>query len=42
MIWNFISWVLVIGVVVAIFQADKLPAVKKFLDNFFKEKKKKK
>lgn len=40
MVWNFISWFLVIGIVVAVFQADRLPEFKKFIDNLFKNKKK--
>jgi Sec-independent protein translocase protein TatA len=40
MIWNFISWAVIIGVILAIFEADKIPMIKKLLDKLLDSKKK--
>lgn len=40
MFWNFISWVIIIGVIVAVFAPDKIPAAKKYLDKIFNKSKK--
>ena len=40
MIWNFISWVLIITAVVAIFFPDKLALAKKFIKDISGKQKK--
>lgn len=42
MFWNFISWVVVILVVVAVFNVDKLPIWKKKIQEVIEKNKKSK